>query len=42
VSAITERHERAGGAVLGGLGDPVDAGWSGERTSVMHHAFSSA
>jgi hypothetical protein len=37
---MTERHERAGEAVLGGLGDPVVAGWSGERTSVMHRAFS--
>ena len=40
VSASTERQERAGGAVLGGLGVPVVAGWSGDRTSVMHHASS--
>ena len=39
VSASTERHERAG-AEAGGLGLPMVAGWSGERTSVIHHAFS--
>jgi hypothetical protein len=37
--ARADRHERAdGGAVAGGLGLPVVAGWSGDRTSVMQCA----
>src|SRR5262245_58604511 len=39
-SASTERHVcDAGGAAAAGLGEPAVAGCSGERTSVMHHAF---
>src|SRR5262245_19851970 len=40
--ASTERHVLLdGGAVVGALGVPTVAGCAGERTSVMHHAFSS-
>src|SRR5688572_2011766 len=39
VDASTERHECDGGgtAGAGGLGAPVVAGWSGERSSVIDH-----